>query len=223
MKHQDVTEIKIGGAKRKNGHKLDCMCHICENIRNKAKRGGYEEEAKKEELKRMGGSKKKNGHKPDCKCPICINMKNAKNKTNKTISGGKKRKTRKTYKGGQDGEMDGEEKEEQAEEQAEEQVEQGEEITDENVFPIDGGSKKRKGNNHKIDCKCPICKNMRKKGGDEPEIQQELPTVNQTESSENNETPASTSDYDELEKNIGGTRKYKKGGKKTRKAKNRKH
>ena len=34
MKTRNVTEIKIGGAKRKNGHKLDCICHICENIKN---------------------------------------------------------------------------------------------------------------------------------------------------------------------------------------------
>ena len=70
----------IGGAKRKNGHKFGCTCHICENIKNKAKRGGYEEDMKKRELKKMGGSRKKNGHKPDCNCPICKNMKNSKNK-----------------------------------------------------------------------------------------------------------------------------------------------
>ena len=48
MKQQNITQLKIGGAKRKNGHKLDCTCHICENIRNKAKRGGYEKEAELE-------------------------------------------------------------------------------------------------------------------------------------------------------------------------------
>lgn len=217
MKTQNIAEIKIGGAKRKNGHKLHCTCHICENIRNKAKRGGYEEEAEKEELKKMGGSKKKNGHKPDCKCPICINMKNAKKsinniKTIKSISGGKKSKTRKIHKGGQD--------EETSEEIGEEKEEEQEELADDKVFPDEGG-KKRKGNNHKLDCKCPICKNMRKKGGQEPE-QEESKVVNQIE---NNETPASPSDYDEIEKEIsGGTRKYKKkGGKKTRRSKSRKH
>ena len=70
-----ISNSHIGGAKRKNGHKLDCKCHICDNIKNKAKRGGYEEDMKKNQLKRMGGSKKKNGHKPDCSCPICNNMK----------------------------------------------------------------------------------------------------------------------------------------------------
>lgn len=83
MKPQNVTEIKIDRAKRKNGHKLDCICHICENIKNKAKRGGYEKEAEMEIEKIKGGSKKKNGHRTNCNCPICINMKNAKNKSRK--------------------------------------------------------------------------------------------------------------------------------------------
>ena len=69
---------QLGGAKRKNGHKANCSCHICENMKNKAKRGGYEADAEKEQIKLMGGSKKKNGHKPNCACPICKNMKNAK-------------------------------------------------------------------------------------------------------------------------------------------------
>ena len=93
---------QLGGAKRKNGHKANCSCHICENIKNKAKRGGYEEDAEKEQLKLMGGSKKKNGHKPSCGCPICKNMKNAKkggeekpyddaeSKNDLAITGGKK-------------------------------------------------------------------------------------------------------------------------------------
>lgn len=71
-------EAQLGGARRKNGHKTCCSCHICDNMKNKAKRGGYEEDAEKEMIKRMGGSNKKNGHKPNCGCPICKNMKNAK-------------------------------------------------------------------------------------------------------------------------------------------------
>ena len=93
---------QLGGAKRKNGHKANCSCHICENMKNKAKRGGYEEDAEKAQLKLMGGSKKKNGHKPNCGCPICKNMKNAKkggdekpyddeeSKNDLAITGGKK-------------------------------------------------------------------------------------------------------------------------------------
>lgn len=95
MKNIDINQIKIGGAKKKNGHKPNCGCHICENIKNKAKRGGYEEEQQIEIEKMNGGSKKKNGHRINCKCPICINMKNAtrtkykkKNRITKNKKGG---------------------------------------------------------------------------------------------------------------------------------------
>jgi hypothetical protein len=70
----------IKGGKKKNGHKSNCSCHICDNMLKKAQRGGYEEEIQKQILKKMGGSKKKNGHKPDCSCPICKNMKHASKK-----------------------------------------------------------------------------------------------------------------------------------------------
>ena len=75
---QDINQSKLVGGKRKNGHKYNCQCHICENMKNKAKRGGYEEEMEKEKEKMMGGSKKKNGHRRDCTCPICRNMRNSK-------------------------------------------------------------------------------------------------------------------------------------------------
>jgi hypothetical protein len=55
----------VGGAKRKNGHKATCGCHICENIMNKAKRGDYKPKV---------ASGKVNGHKAECRCPICKNM-----------------------------------------------------------------------------------------------------------------------------------------------------
>jgi hypothetical protein len=64
----------IAGARRKNGHKLTCGCHICENIRAKVKRGGYSAGEK-------SSSKKKNGHKESCRCVICKNIMNAKSKT----------------------------------------------------------------------------------------------------------------------------------------------
>lgn len=59
------TVINVGGAKRKNGHKATCGCHICENIMNKAKRGDYKPKV---------ASGKVNGHKTECRCPICKNM-----------------------------------------------------------------------------------------------------------------------------------------------------
>ena len=84
---------QLGGRRRKksNGHKANCGCPICKNMRG-SKRGGGEEEDT--EFK-MGG-KKKNGHKANCACPICVNMKHAKgtkrNKRNKR--GGSKRRRR---------------------------------------------------------------------------------------------------------------------------------
>ena len=63
-KHQE-TVVNVGGAKRKNGHKATCGCHICENIMNKAKRGDYKPKV---------ASGKVNGHKTECRCPICKNM-----------------------------------------------------------------------------------------------------------------------------------------------------
>jgi len=51
---KDINAAKLIGGKRKNGHKLNCLCHICENMKNKARRGGYEEEIEKEEEKKNG-------------------------------------------------------------------------------------------------------------------------------------------------------------------------
>jgi hypothetical protein len=85
MPNSDLEQA--AGAKKKNGHKCTCDCHICENIKNKAKRGGYKEEKEKKMLQLKGGSKKKNGHKPNCMCPICKNMMN---KSRKNKKGGDK-------------------------------------------------------------------------------------------------------------------------------------
>jgi hypothetical protein len=186
----DMTSVaKLGGAKRKNGHKSNCTCHICENMKNKAKRGGYKEDAEKEELKKMGGSKKKNGHKPNCKCPICKNMKHAK-------------------KGGYtDDESEGDYDE-----------------IDKNDSGVTGGKRVKRGkksNGHKANCKCPICKNMKKKGGQEPDEENQLGDIEEgnikgDSNLESNEVPASDNEYDALdaaEKGeaglnvVGGTRK----------------
>ena len=123
----------LGGAKRKNGHRMNCDCHICENIKKKHERGGYEEDRQKKMLKLKGGPKKKNGHKPDCDCPICKNMKN--------------KHGRKTQKHGGGEDEDNEEKEEKKK-----MVVGGKQKT----------RRIRKGNGHKSSCGCPICKNMRK-------------------------------------------------------------
>lgn len=135
----------LGGAKRKNGHRMNCDCHICENIKKKHERGGYEEDRQKKIFKLKGGPKKKNGHKPDCDCPICKNMKNMKNKHG--------RKTKK-HGGG----------EEEVEDEVVEHEDNVEEGNEERM--VMGGKQKtrriRKGNGHKPSCGCPICKNMRK-------------------------------------------------------------
>jgi hypothetical protein len=75
MTNTDI--VKLTGGKRKNGHKMDCNCHICENMKAKAKRNGYTEDIEREK-ERKTGEQKVNGHKKDCGCPICKNMKNAK-------------------------------------------------------------------------------------------------------------------------------------------------
>ena len=75
MANTDI--VKLTGGKRKNGHKMDCNCHICENMKAKAKRNGYTEDIEREK-ERKTGQQKINGHKKDCECPICKNMKNAK-------------------------------------------------------------------------------------------------------------------------------------------------
>jgi len=108
---KDINQHKLVGGKRKNGHKFNCTCHICENMKNKAKRGGYEEEVEKEKEKMMGGSKKKNGHRMDCSCPICKNMKNS--KRHHTSKSGRKTKKMRGGEGGKGEEevTEGEEKE----------------------------------------------------------------------------------------------------------------
>lgn len=78
MTNSDVDQENINIGKKKNGHKHDCGCHICENMKNKAKRGGYSEEIEKKREYINGEVNKKNGHRKNCKCPICKNMKNYK-------------------------------------------------------------------------------------------------------------------------------------------------
>lgn len=79
---EEMTTTQLGGKKKSNGHKANCMCPICKNMmkKMKSKRGGGDEEMAveepmmEEEMKMEGGKKKSNGHKANCKCPICKNM-----------------------------------------------------------------------------------------------------------------------------------------------------
>ena len=197
----------MGGAKRKNGHKSMCSCHICENMKNKARRGGYRADAQKAALKKRGGSRKKNGHSPTCGCPICKNMKNAKkskrggedpdieNQMGDLEEGGIKAQKAKPYSQADDSSiMD-------ADDSSSEQMP----TTSMNQMPefdnldaaekgeagpqLVGGTRKRRGsrksNGHKAGCGCPICKNMKKKsqkGGDDVAM-----------------TPAKDEEYDEID------------------------
>lgn len=180
---------QLGGAKRKNGHKINCVCHICENIKNKIKRGGYEEDIEKEKIKKTGGSKKKNGHKPECICTICKNMKNSKKIKGGIVADEKlttfqiasKKKNgnghkencgcpicknirKKMIKGGNYREEINESTSINNEIPASDEEYDLENNNDYNKL---GGTRKnrgsRKSNGHKSKCCCSICKNMKKK------------------------------------------------------------
>jgi hypothetical protein len=226
----DINESKLVGGKRKNGHKSNCTCHICENMKNKAKHGGYEKDVEKEQEKMMGGSKKKNGHRKDCKCPICKNMRNFKKR-----GGGKSKITKKRRGGYNDNETD---TDTDTDTDTSDEEEQGEE-QEQDVENIDedkegGRRKKKRSNGHKLNCKCPICKNMRKekKGGDDSDIENQILDIKEVgvkgtktgnDEPAESETTASAFDYDifdaaekgEAGQNVvGGTRKRRRSGKK---------
>jgi hypothetical protein len=249
------TPTQLGGRKKKgNGHKANCCCPICKNMK-KTKRGGEDPEI---EFK-MGG-KKKNGHKANCGCPICINMKHAKgtkrNRHNKR--GGSKRKRRG---GGEDeDELDEspnkmEEKEivldedSDSESDSESDSDSDEEFIDikEKDMKKEGGRRRKKSNGHKANCKCPICKNMKKtkRGGEDGDIENQKGDIEEGfvkgEKIVDIETKAGDDDYEEIEQiqkmeegqgkgpynpqayeNVGGRRKRGKT-RKSRKHKSRRH
>ena len=93
----------------------------------------------------QGGKKKRksNGHKANCKCPICKNMKMKKG-----------------------GAADDDSSDSDSSSNSESSSDS---VSDTTTDPaIVGGKKKRKGNGHKANCKCPICKNMKKGGVKSP-------------------------------------------------------
>ena len=194
-----TTTPAMGGAKRKNGHKSNCKCHICENMKNKAKRGGYKEDAEKAALKKMGGSKKKNGHKPSCDCPICKNMKNAKkggyndddsegeydemDKNDSSITGGKRGKKSNGHKANckypicKNMKKGGDNEDDDSSSSDSDSSSDSESSSDEEIEQSQKAGRRKKGNGHKAKCKRPICKNMKKKGrkgGQEPDEENQL-------------------------------------------------
>jgi hypothetical protein len=217
---KDINTAKLIGGKRKNGHKLNCVCHICENMKNKARRGGYEEEVEKEQEKKMGGSKKKNGHRRDCMCPICRNMRNSKKRGGSNLN----TKTKKILDEDVTEEVEGEE----IMEPNDEEVEEKEKEIIRSDTERKGG---KRGNGHKPNCQCPICKNMRKKKGGAIDESAQIGDIEEggikamkeaTAETKKLESKATDEDYDKLdaaEKGeagdnvVGGTRK-KRGGKK---------
>lgn len=145
-----IDSEKVIGGKRKNGHKMDCGCHICKNMEAKAHRHGYAEDLEKEQ-ERKNGYQKKNGHKSTCGCPICNNMKN-KSKTNKTKIN-KKSNGHKSTCGcpicKNMGKID-------------EDMIPTETETEKKIGGRKNTKRRRSSNGHKPNCCCPICKNMKK-------------------------------------------------------------
>jgi hypothetical protein len=184
MTNSDVDTMKMMGGKRKNGHKMDCGCHICKNMEAKAERHGYQEDIEKEQERKMGGPQKKNGHKKDCGCPICNNMKNAKGcskKASKGASSGKKSNghkmdcgcpicgNMKKKKGGDNKNENNDTKDDPEEVPIIGKETPGSDTDATRIFnemktlPKGGSKKTKRSNGHKPGCGCPICNNMKKK------------------------------------------------------------
>jgi hypothetical protein len=237
--NKDINVLKLFGGKRKNGHKSNCACHICENMKNKAKRGGYQVELDKEKEKMMGGSRKKNGHRKNCKCPICKNMSHSKSKKR----GGGPDDSSSSDDDSSSSDDDSSSSDDDSSSPNNDSSSPNNDSSSPNNDTKIGGRKKR-GNGHKPNCKCPICKNMRKgkKGGDPDDIPNDIPDIenqrgdieeagikssDSSNLSPGSETPASSSEYDALDDAergeagpniVGGTRKRRVHKKKSRKS-----
>ena len=102
----------------------------------------------------QGGKKKRkgNGHKSTCKCPICKNMKMKKGGAadDDSDSDSDSSDSSSDSDGGSSSDSD------------------GGSSSDSDSDTMGGGKKKRKSNGHKANCKCPICKNMKKGGVKSP-------------------------------------------------------
>lgn len=226
---QNLEPTTIGGGKKANGHKMECGCPICKNMKH-SKKGG----SKMQNLEpaSIGGGKKANGHKATCKCPICVNMKHQK---------ASKKNRRVTRRGGRmpilEPDLIGNKKYDSA----------FNDDNDDNNVPVvavpqdpaqrnlndvfndvaerGGSRKKRKGNGHKSTCACPICKNMRKsgkKGGVLTPYETEKTKQTTNEQIDNMEKGIPTPLGEGAEKNVGGSRRRKsRKSRKTRKIRRR--
>jgi hypothetical protein len=162
-----IDADKVAGGKRKNGHKMNCGCHICKNMEAKAQRHGYEEDLQKEQERKMGGPQKKNGHKKDCGCPICNNMKHVSKSIRKSVKAkGPKAKGLSKKSNGHKHDCGCPICKNMKKPKQVQGVQENKQVREQQEEMIDGGSRKknttRKSNGHKPSCGCPICKNMKK-------------------------------------------------------------
>ena len=164
---KSVTKTLKGGKRKSNGHKANCGCPICKNMKKSSK-----------SVTLKGGKKKSNGHKANCGCPICKNMKKQ-NRGGKVDDDESSDET--------NSQMEEETSSEQDENSVSEtdkntasssdvnSVSDEESTNDQSVSDYSakttkknmlGGKKQtkknRKSNGHKKNCKCPICKNMKR-------------------------------------------------------------
>ena len=79
---------------------------------------------------------------------------------------------------------------------------------DDNDDSAQGGKKKRKGNGHKANCKCPICKNMKMKKGGAADDDSDSDSDSSDSSSDSDSNSSSDSDSDAA---MGGGKKKRKG------------
>ena len=177
-----------GGIKKKNGHKANCKCPICVNMKHAKGGAGYDVEGDDDSSTMQEGGKKSNGHKANCKCPICKNMKknSAKNMKggnakNVTMKGGKKSnghkanckcpicKNMKKKHGGDVDDNDMSDDDMSNDDMSNDDM-SNDDMSDSSSSSSssDGDSPEKamlggkKSNGHKANCKCPICKNMKR-------------------------------------------------------------
>jgi rubredoxin len=184
-----------GGIRKKNGHKANCNCPICVNMKHAKGGAGYDVENYDNTSTMQEGGKKSNGHKANCACPICKNMKKSSVKNvamrgektkNMTLKGGKKSNGHKANckcpicknmkkRGGENNEDD-QESSSLEEENNNEQDDNSDSSSNSNSSSNSSSDMNdddkpktamlggKKSNGHKANCKCPICKNMKKRG-----------------------------------------------------------
>ena len=149
----NTLNMQGGGIKKKNGHKDNCECPICVNIKHAKGGAGYDvDNTETSTVTQTAGKKKSNGHKANCGCPICQNMKNKKGGANDdedTTSSGDSTDSNTTSTSDSNTTSTSDSMDE-------------EQTTASHML---GGKTKKNGkksNGHKSNCKCPICQNMKR-------------------------------------------------------------